>query len=103
MNHAFKLGAAALAATLALSACQQQTTSTEKAASGTAAAASPAGLDTPVKQASYAIGADIGRSLAQMKKNAKQQALKFDLNNILPEYEKMYANTIANFFEKETV
>ena len=72
MNHAFKLGAAALAATLALSACQQQTTSTEKAASGTAAAASPAGLDTPVKQASYAIGADIGRSLAQMKKNGTE-------------------------------
>lgn len=35
--------------------------------------------------------------LAQMKKNAKQQALKFDLKNVLPEYEKMYADTVKNF------
>ncbi|QOW11355.1 N-acetyl-alpha-D-glucosaminyl L-malate synthase BshA [Kaistella flava (ex Peng et al. 2021)] len=35
--------------------------------------------------------------LAQMKKNAKEQALKFDLKNILPVYEKMYADTLHNF------
>lgn len=35
--------------------------------------------------------------LAQMKKNAKEQALRFDLKNILPIYEKMYADTLQNF------
>lgn len=35
--------------------------------------------------------------LAQMKKNAKEQAMKFDLKNILPIYEKMYENTLNNF------
>lgn len=35
--------------------------------------------------------------LAQMKKNAKDQAMKFDLKNILPIYEKMYENTLNNF------
>lgn len=35
--------------------------------------------------------------LEQMKINAKKQALKFDLKNILPEYEKMYAETIEKF------
>jgi len=35
--------------------------------------------------------------LAQMKENAKQQALKFDLKNILPLYEKMYENTLSRF------
>lgn len=35
--------------------------------------------------------------LAQMKKNAKDQALKFDLKNILPVYEKMYETTLSNF------
>jgi N-acetyl-alpha-D-glucosaminyl L-malate synthase BshA len=35
--------------------------------------------------------------LAQLKKNAKEQALKFDLKNILPMYEKMYETTLNNF------
>lgn len=35
--------------------------------------------------------------LAEMKKNAKEQAIKFDLQNILPIYEKMYADTLAKF------
>lgn len=35
--------------------------------------------------------------LAQMKKNAKEQALRFDLKNILPIYEKMYETTLNNF------
>lgn len=35
--------------------------------------------------------------LAQMKKNAKAQALKFDLKNILPLYEKMYETTLEKF------
>ena len=75
MNHVFKLSAVAAAA-LMLGACQPKTNAAEKTASSTqASAATPAaanGLDTPVKQASYAIGADIGRSLAQMKKNGTE-------------------------------
>lgn len=35
--------------------------------------------------------------LTQMKKNAKDQALRFDLKNILPLYEKMYDDTLSNF------
>lgn len=35
--------------------------------------------------------------LAQMKLNAKAQAIKFDLQNILPIYEKMYEKTLAEF------
>ena len=35
--------------------------------------------------------------LAQMKINAKQQAIKFDLKNILPIYEKMYEETLYRF------
>jgi N-acetyl-alpha-D-glucosaminyl L-malate synthase BshA len=35
--------------------------------------------------------------LAEMKKNAKEQALKFDLRNILPLYEKMYQDTLDRF------
>ncbi len=35
--------------------------------------------------------------LSQMKKNAKEQALRFDLTNILPLYEKMYAETLSTF------
>ena len=35
--------------------------------------------------------------LAEMKKNAKAQALKFDLKNILPLYEKMYETTLERF------
>ena len=35
--------------------------------------------------------------LTQMKKNAKEQALRFDLKNILPLYEKMYDDALSNF------
>ncbi len=35
--------------------------------------------------------------LLKMKRNAKEQALKFDLKNILPLYEEMYAETLKSF------
>ncbi|MGZ5189164.1 MAG: glycosyltransferase, partial [Kaistella sp.] len=35
--------------------------------------------------------------LAEMKINAKKQAIKFDLKNILPLYEKMYQSTLERF------
>lgn len=39
--------------------------------------------------------------LTQMKKNAKEQALKFDLKNIIPIYERMYEDTLANFRKEQ--
>ena len=39
--------------------------------------------------------------LSQMKKNAKAQALRFDLHNILPLYEAMYKKTLEDFTEKK--
>lgn len=38
--------------------------------------------------------------LEKMKKNAKAQAIRFDLQNILPIYEDMYANTLKDFRAK---
>ncbi|WP_332024742.1 glycosyltransferase, partial [Kaistella sp.] len=35
--------------------------------------------------------------LLEMKRNAKKQATKFDLKNILPLYEQMYDETLTNF------
>ena len=35
--------------------------------------------------------------LQEMKNNAKKQAIKFDLKNILPLYEQMYDETLRNF------
>ena len=35
--------------------------------------------------------------LLEMKRNAKKQAIKFDLKNILPLYEEMYDETLKNF------
>ena len=35
--------------------------------------------------------------LSEMKKKAKEQAIRFDLKNILPLYEKMYEETIKHF------
>lgn len=35
--------------------------------------------------------------LLEMKRNAKNQAIKFDLKNILPLYEQMYDETLKNF------
>src|SRR5690606_10409766 len=35
--------------------------------------------------------------LAEMKENAKEQAIKFDLVNILPVYETMYKKTLEDF------
>lgn len=39
--------------------------------------------------------------LSQMKHNAKQQAIRFDLKNILPQYEELYKETIEEFKRKK--
>lgn len=41
--------------------------------------------------------------LVQMKKNAKEQAIKFDLKNVLPVYEEMYRTTIEHFKNEITI
>lgn len=41
--------------------------------------------------------------LSEMKKNAKAQAMKFDLKNILPIYIEMYETTIAKFEEAKLI
>jgi N-acetyl-alpha-D-glucosaminyl L-malate synthase BshA len=41
--------------------------------------------------------------LAEMKKNAKAQAMKFDLKNILPIYIEMYQTTITKFEEAKLI
>jgi len=41
--------------------------------------------------------------LVQMKKNAKEQAIKFDLKNVLPVYEEMYRTTIEHFKKEITI
>lgn len=35
--------------------------------------------------------------LARMKRNAKEQAIRFDLKNVLPVYEEMYKDTLTRF------
>ncbi|MCC2589566.1 N-acetyl-alpha-D-glucosaminyl L-malate synthase BshA [Chryseobacterium sp. MFBS3-17] len=35
--------------------------------------------------------------LARMKRNAKEQAIRFDLKNVLPVYEEMYKDTLTHF------
>mgnify|MGYP006201064037 CR=1 FL=1 len=48
--------------------------------------------------ASYAIKLlSDDKLLAEIKKKAKARALEFDLVNILPIYEKMYEETLAEF------
>ncbi|UOO82962.1 FKBP-type peptidyl-prolyl cis-trans isomerase [Uruburuella testudinis] len=67
MNKTFKLGALALASTLALAACKQEVKNTDAASGTQAASAAAADLGNPTQQASYAMGMDIGRTLKQMK------------------------------------
>ena len=71
MNKTFKFSALAIAAALALTACDKKDANTPAAASAPASAASAAtdasSIGTPTQQASYAMGVDIGRSLKQMK------------------------------------
>ncbi|MCS4533825.1 FKBP-type peptidyl-prolyl cis-trans isomerase [Neisseria montereyensis] len=79
MNKTFKLGALAAAAVLALAGCQQNSDSGQAAAAASGeqtASAAASALGTPVEQASYAMGMDIGRSLKQMKDQGTEVDLK---------------------------
>ncbi|MDO4997574.1 MAG: FKBP-type peptidyl-prolyl cis-trans isomerase [Neisseria sp.] len=66
MKKGLQLSVLALAAALSLAACKQETASAP-AASAASTNKDAAALGTPAQQASYAMGADIGRNLKQMK------------------------------------
>lgn len=70
MNTKLKPAVLAFAAVFALAACKQEVKANADASASAPAAASasmPSDLDSEAKQFSYAIGAEIGRSLQQMK------------------------------------
>ena len=80
MNKTFKFSALAIAAALALTACDKKDANTPAAGSAPASAASAAtdasSIGTPAQQASYAMGMDIGRSLKQMKDQGAEIDMK---------------------------
>ena len=91
MNKTFKFSALAIAAALALTACDKKDTNTPPAASAPASAASAAtdasSIGTPTQQASYAMGMDIGRSLKQMKDQGAEIDMKVFIEAMQASYE----------------
>ncbi|ASK26528.1 FKBP-type peptidyl-prolyl cis-trans isomerase [Neisseria chenwenguii] len=80
MNKTFKFGALAIAAALALTACDKKDAAGKPASAPAVSAASGAAaasnIGTPAQQASYAMGIDIGRTLKQMKDQGTEVDLK---------------------------
>ncbi|MCF7520821.1 FKBP-type peptidyl-prolyl cis-trans isomerase [Neisseria sp. ZJ106] len=77
MKKAFQYTAFALAAALALTACDKKDSAAAPAAASAASGAdSLESIGTPAQQASYAMGVDIGRSLKQMKEQGTEVDLK---------------------------
>ena len=91
MNKTFKFSALAIAAALALTACDKKDANTPAAASAPASAASAAtdasSIGTPTQQASYAMGMDIGRSLKQMKDQGAEIDMKVFIEAMQASYE----------------
>ena len=94
MNKTFKFSALAIAAALALTACDKKDANTPASASAPASAASgaPAAKDassigTPVQQASYAMGMDIGSSLKQMKDQGAEIDMKVFIEALQASYD----------------
>ena len=71
MQHTLRHGLLAATVLLALAACGQQgsTSPAASAASGTASASAPAGLNSDNEKASYLMGYEVGASVHEMKKN----------------------------------
>ncbi len=76
MNKTFKFSALAVAAALTLVACDKKDAGAAAPAAASAAANDASAIGTPVQQASYAMGVDIGRSLKQMKDQGSEIDLK---------------------------
>ncbi|WP_274584325.1 FKBP-type peptidyl-prolyl cis-trans isomerase [Neisseria leonii] len=73
MKQGFKFGLLAVAAGLALAGCKQNVSAGTAEKSASAAAAD---LGSPLQQASYAMGIDIGRTFKQMKDQGTEVDLK---------------------------
>ncbi len=73
MKQGFKFGLLALAAGLSLAACKQEVSTNQAEKPASAAAAD---LGSPLQQASYAMGIDIGRTFKQMKEQGTEIDLK---------------------------
>ena len=94
MNKTFKFSALAIAAALALTACDKKDANTPASASAPASAASGASaakdassIGTPVQQASYAIGMDTGNLLKQMKDQGTEIDMKVFIEALQASYE----------------
>ena len=96
MNKTFKFSALAIAAALALTACDKKDANTPAsasvlvsafAASGASAAKDASSIGTPVQQASYAIGMDTGNLLKQMKDQGTEIDMKVFIEALQASYE----------------
>ena len=93
MNKTFKFSALAIAAALALTACDKKdantpaTASAPASASAASAATDASSIGTPTQQASYAMGMDIGRSLKQMKDQGAEIDMKVFIEAMQASYE----------------
>jgi len=93
MNKTFKFSALAIAAALALTACDKKDANKPAAASAPAsasaasAATDASSIGTPAQQASYAMGMDIGRSLKQMKDQGAEIDMKVFIEAMQASYE----------------
>ena len=96
MNKTFKFSALAIAAALALTACDKKDANKPAAASAPASASATSGasaatdtssIGTPTQQASYAMGMDIGSSLKQMKDQGSEIDMKVFIEAMQASYE----------------
>lgn len=96
MNKTFKFSALAIAAALALTACDKKDANkpaaasapaSASAASGASAATDTSSIGTPTQQASYAMGMDIGSSLKQMKDQGSEIDMKVFIEAMQASYE----------------
>ena len=96
MNQTFKFSALAIAAALALTACDKKDANkpaaasapaSASAASGASAATDTSSIGTPTQQASYAMGMDVGKSLKQMKEQGFEVDMKAFFNAVQSVYD----------------
>ena len=105
MNKTLKFSALAIAAALALTACDKKDANTPVAASAPASAASAAtdasSIGTPTQQASYAMGMDIGRSLKQMKDQGAEIDMKVFIEAMQASYEAQAQEVMMKFLTEQ--
>ena len=101
MQHTLRHGLLAATVLLALAACGQQgsTSPAASAASGTASASAPAGLNSDNEKASYLMGYEVGASVHEMKKNG----LEIDQDAFLKGLNAAAASEPLPFSDEEAV